>query len=148
MPLGLRPTSLPSGILIHPAIWPQQILTKNWGLCPFGGEAAGSPSNTMSLGLRPRSIASGILSIQSFGHNRCGPKFGGAPPPFGEGGAGSPSNTIWPGPRTTCKPSIILIHPTVWPQYTNVTDRTDRQQSYSTGRTILQSRPKIWREQM
>jgi len=21
-------------------------------------------------------------------------------------------------------PSIILIHPTVWPQYTNVTDRT------------------------
>jgi len=23
-------------------------------------------------------------------------------------------------------PSFILIHPTVWPQYTNVTDRTDR----------------------
>ena len=75
-----RPTSIPSGILIHPAIWPQQIWAKNWGLCPFGG-----------------------------------------------GGAGSPSNTMWPGPRPTCTPSFILIHPTVGPQYTNVTDRTDRQ---------------------
>jgi len=24
-------------------------------------------------------------------------------------------------------PNFILIHPTVWPQYTNVTDRQDRQ---------------------
>ena len=32
---GPRPTSVPSGILIHPAIWPQQIWAKNWGrLCP------------------------------------------------------------------------------------------------------------------
>jgi len=30
---GPRPTSLPSGILIHPTIWLQQI----WSLCPFGG---------------------------------------------------------------------------------------------------------------
>jgi len=43
-------------------------------------------------------------------------------------------------------PSFILIHPTVWPQYTNVTDRTDRQTqtpyailSDSTGRTVLQA---------
>jgi len=43
------------------------------------------------------------------------------------GGAESPSNTISPGPRPTCVPSGILIHPTVWPQYTNVTDRQDRQ---------------------
>ena len=41
-------------------------------------------------------------------------------------GAESPSNTMWPGPRPTCTPSFILIHPTVWPQYTNVTDRTDK----------------------
>jgi len=33
---GQRPTSVPSGILIHPAIWSQQIWAKNWGLCPFG----------------------------------------------------------------------------------------------------------------
>ena len=40
-------------------------------------------------------------------------------------------------------PSFILIHPTVWPQYTNVTDRqdreTDRQRSYSIGRTVLET---------
>jgi len=47
--------------------------------------------------------------------------------PFRGGGAGSPSNTVWPGLRSTCVPSFILIHPTVWPQCTNVTDRTDRQ---------------------
>ena len=39
------------------------------------------------------------------------------------GGAGSPSNTMSPGPRPTSMPSGIYIHPTVWPQYTNVTDR-------------------------
>ena len=27
---------MPSGILIHPAIWPQQTWAENWGLCPFG----------------------------------------------------------------------------------------------------------------
>jgi len=43
------------------------------------------------------------------------------------GGAGSPSKTTWRGPRPTCMPSFILIHSTVWPQYTNVTDRQDRQ---------------------
>ena len=50
-----------------------------------------------------------------FGHNRHGPKVGrgccGGWVP-----TGSPSNTMWPGPRPTCLPSGILIHPTVWPQ--------------------------------
>jgi len=40
-------------------------------------------------------------------------------------------------------PSFTLIHPTVWPQYTNVTDMTDRQdrtqRSDSVGRTVLQT---------
>jgi len=42
-------------------------------------------------------------------------------------------------------PSFILICPTVWPQCTNVTDRTDRQtgqerqRTDSTGRTLLQT---------
>jgi len=35
-------------------------------------------------------------------------------------------------------PSFILIHPTVWSQYTNVTDRTG-QRSDSIGRTVLQT---------
>ena len=86
------PISIPSGILIHPAIWPQQIWAENLGrFCPFGG-----------------------------------------------GRAGSPPNTVWPAPRPTRMPSFILIHPTVSPQYTNITDRTDRQRSDSIGRTVLQ----------
>jgi len=45
--------------------------------------------------------------------------------PFTWGRAGSPSNTMSPGPRPTSVPSGILIHPTVSPQYTNVTDGQD-----------------------
>jgi len=53
-----------------------------------------------------------------------GPKIGGGCyAPF-RGGAGFPSNTMWPGSRPTSIPSGILIHPTVWPQYTIVTDST------------------------
>jgi len=32
-----------------------------------------------------------------------------------------------------------LIRPTVWPQYSNVTDRQDREQSDDIGRTVLQT---------
>jgi len=53
-------------------------------------------------------------------------KMGGLLYPFPRGGAGSPSNTMWPGPRPTSVSRFILIHPTVWPQYTNVTSRIDR----------------------
>ena len=66
----------------------------------------------------------------------------GSSAPFGEGELG-PHLTMWSGaPRSTCMPSFILIRPTVWPQYTNVTyiqDRQDRQQSDSIGRTVLQT---------
>ena len=40
---------------------------------------------------------------------------------------------MWPGPRPTCVPSFVLIYPTDWPQYTNTTDRADRQ-TYRQGR--------------
>ena len=68
----------------------------------------------------------------------------GASVPLFQGSAGSPSNTMWPGPRPISMPSFILIHPTVWRQYTNVTDRQDRtgqnrQRSDSIGRTVLQT---------
>ena len=61
--------------------------------------------------------------------------------PLSVGGAGSPSNTMWPELRPTSVPSGILIHPTVWPQYNDVTDRTgqDRHRSDSIGRTVLQA---------
>jgi len=45
--------------------------------------------------------------------------------PFPLGGAGFPCNTVWCGPWPTSMTSF-MIHPTVWPQYTNVTDRQDR----------------------
>jgi len=58
---------------------------------------------------------------------------------------------MWPGPRPTCLPSFVLIRPTVWPQCTNVTDKTDRQtdrqRTDSIGRTVLQTvaqRSLIW----
>jgi len=54
------------------------------------------------------------------------------------GGAGS-HLTLSPWPRPTCVPSGILIHPTVWLQYTNVTRHIDRQRSESIGRTVLQT---------
>ena len=95
--------------------------------CPLFGEGAGSPSNTMSLGPRPTSYQLASRSFQPFGHNRYGLKIGGGLCPFWGGGTGSPSNTVWPGLRPTFVPSFILIRPTVWPQYTNVTGRTDRE---------------------
>ena len=51
------------------------------------------------------------------------PKSDGAAVPISVGAAGSRSNTVWPEPRPTSVPSGILIHPTIWPQYTNVTGR-------------------------
>ena len=58
---GPRPTSIPSDILIHAAIWPQQIWAKNWGLCPFRGGGAGSPPDTMWPWPRPTCTPSFIL---------------------------------------------------------------------------------------
>jgi len=45
----LRPTSVPSALLIHPAVWPQQTWAENWGGCPFLGE----------LGLQPTQLQCG-----------------------------------------------------------------------------------------
>jgi len=52
-----RPTSVPSGILMHPAVWPQQTWAEKWGGCcaPFRG-GAGFPSNTTS----PRPVGRGL----------------------------------------------------------------------------------------
>jgi len=95
MLLRLRPISLPNGILIYPAIWPQQIWGENWGE---------------------------------------------APPPFGQGS--------WvPIEHNVARAEAYLhakfhLGPIVWPQYTNVTDRIDRQDRQrpdSIGRTVLQT---------
>jgi len=111
------------------------------GLCPlFGGGEQGPHLTQSRLG------QVGSWSMQPFGRNRYGQKTGGLCP-FGGGGAGSPFNSMWPGPRPTCMPSFILSRPTVWLQYTNVTDnRTDRtgQRSDRIGRTVLQTVAQKW----
>ena len=82
---GPRLTFVPSGILIHSAVWPQH-MGRNWGLCPLGRGGAGSPSNTtLGRGLPSHQVAS--WSIQPYGLNKHGPEIGGSAP-FGEGELG------------------------------------------------------------
>jgi len=57
---GLRPTSVPSGILIHPAVWPRQTWVEDCGAMLLLRGRAGSPSNNVAWP-RPTSIPSGIL---------------------------------------------------------------------------------------
>ena len=70
---GPRPTIVPSGILIHPAVLPQH-RPKIGGCAPWGG--AGSKSNTMLPGRGLPSYQVASWSIQLFGHNKHGPKSG------------------------------------------------------------------------
>jgi len=90
-----RLTSVPSDILIHPAVWPQQTLAENWGLCTFRGGGAGSPSNTVAYAeayLRTKWHLDPCSRLTAINVGR---KLG-APPLFGEVGAGSPSTTKLP----------------------------------------------------
>jgi len=76
---GLMPTSVPSGILINPAIWPQQTWAKiGGGLCPLLW-GAGYPSNKMWPGLRSTSAASGILIHPAVWPQYMGRKVGAVP---------------------------------------------------------------------
>jgi len=118
-------TSVPSGILIHPVLFGHNRHgPKSGGCCAhFAGgwvainvawaEAYLSTMWHLSPSSRRATRDMGLkLGAVTFGGER-----------------GSTSNTMWPGPRPTSTPSGILIHPTVWPQYNNVTDtvrQTDR----------------------
>jgi len=91
------------------------------GCAPFWGELGSHLTQCcLGQGQPPYQVVS--WSIKLFGHNRHGPKIGRAVPLLGRG-AESPSNTMWPGMKAARTPSFILIRPTVWPQYTNVTHR-------------------------
>jgi len=85
---------MPSGILIHPAVWPQ-----------YMGEKVG-------YAVRPPFWGEWVSSELQTGAENLGA------PPLLEQGAGSPSNTTWPGLRPTYLSSGILFHPAVWPQQT------------------------------
>ena len=63
---GLRSTSVPSAILIHPAIWPQQTWTKNGG-CPVWGLGPHLTQCGRGQGLPPCQVSS--WSIQPLGHS-------------------------------------------------------------------------------
>ena len=113
---GPRSTSVPSGVFIHPVVWPQRTLDKNWGGCaPLGeGKLGPHPTQTrLGWGLPPYQVAS--WWIQPFGDNKNEPKIRGLPPFWGRG-TGTPSSTMWLGPRPTSMPCGILIYPAVWPQ--------------------------------
>ena len=64
-----RPSSIPSDILSHAAIWPPQIWAENWGLCPFGGGELGPhlTKRGQGRGLPARQVSS--WSVQPFGHS-------------------------------------------------------------------------------
>ena len=116
MRFGTRTTFVPSGILIHPAVWPQQTWAENWGLCPLFGEGELGPHLAqcgLGRGLPPYQVAS--WSMQPFGHNRHRPKIGGLSPLFGRE-TGFPSNTMSLGSRPTSTPTGILIDRAIWPQ--------------------------------
>ena len=69
---GPRPSSIPCNMLIHAAIWPQQIWAENWGLCPFGRGGAGSHliQNGHCRGLAAYQVSS--WSVQPWlDKNRC-----------------------------------------------------------------------------
>ena len=113
-----RSTSVPSGVFIYPAVWPQQTWAKNWvgWVCRFFLGAAGSPSNTKSPGPRPTSIPSGILVHEAVWPQRTMAKNWGLCP-F-RGGELGPHLTQCRSrrPTPTSVPSGILIHAAVWPQ--------------------------------
>ena len=102
---GLRPTFVPSGILVDPAVWPQQTWAENWGFCPLEGVELGPRQTQCCLGRDLPLYQVASWSIQLFDHNKHGQKVWGCAP---FRGAGSPSSTMWPGPRPTAIPSGIL----------------------------------------
>ena len=78
------PTSVRSGILIHPAVWPQQTWAEKLGAADFlFGREVGYTSNTMSPGPRPTSLLSGILihrALWPMATTNMGQKVGVVPP--------------------------------------------------------------------
>jgi len=102
---GPRPTSVPSCILIHPDVWPQETWSKIWGCAPLE-EGGGFPFNTIWRRTMPTSVTNfnfvwlqqapihGPRIIRT--HSKLAPvnfECGGCFAPF-RGGAISPSNTV------------------------------------------------------
>ena len=113
---GPRPTFVPSGILIHPPVWPQQTWAKNWGALPLGGR--------WSCVRIKHNVARAEAYLRTKWHLdpssrwaiiEMGRKLGDCVP-FGRGPV-SPSNTVSFRPMPTSLPSGVLIHPAIWRQH-------------------------------
>jgi len=108
---GPRPTCVPSGILIHAAVWPQQTWTGKWG---WGLSLLGELSPRLTQCRWSEANFSTKWHLDPSSHlatTDMGRKLGGCAP-LGE--LGPYLTQCRPGP--TCLPSGILIHPAVWPQ--------------------------------
>ena len=117
---GPRLTSIPSVILIYPAVWPHQTWAENGGVVPFFWGDLGPHVTQCGLGRVLPLYQLASCSTQTFCHNRHRPKNrGGCCALFGGwGGAGSQSNTTLPELRPTSVSSGILIYLAIWPQWT------------------------------
>jgi len=106
---GRRPTFVPCGILIHPALSPQQTWVEIWGLCPLLGEGSWVP------------IRGSWVPIQ---HNAAG--------------AEAYLRTKWhldaSSTLATIDPSNRLA--TIHQRYRSTEDRIHRQRSDSIGQTV------------
>ena len=66
---GLRPSYIPSGILIHAVIWPQRIWAEKWvGMCPFGEGKLGPHLIQCGQGRGLPAYQVSSRSVQPFGH--------------------------------------------------------------------------------
>jgi len=109
-----RFTSVPSGILTHPAVSPQQTWAKNWlGAVPLFPRSWVPIEHKVALAEAYLHTKWHLNPSSHLATTDMGRKLEEGLGPVGGGGAGSPSNTMWPGPRPTCMPSFILIRPTV-----------------------------------
>ena len=95
---------------------------------PTGGVLRRSTKCHVTATKRKTCIANKSSAVNQIGDHLAtidmGRKLGGVSLFSGGGAELGPHNTMWPELRPTSMPSFILVHPTVWPQYINVTDRT------------------------
>jgi len=123
---GLRPTSIPSAILIHPAVWPQQSWAKNWGAAvPFLGRA-GSPCSRLATADTGRKLG----GLCPFWGRQLGPHLTQC------GRAEAYLHVKFHLDPSNCLATVYERH--------RQTNRTDRQRSDGIGQTVLQTVSQQW----
>jgi len=124
--ISAKPTRVQQ-LLRWATVWPQEAWAEKWGAAVPLSVGGLDPHLTQcgqgrGLYLRTRWYLDPSSRLATRDMSR---KLGLCPPFFFGGGLGSHLTQMWPGRRPTSVPSVMLIHPTVWLQYTNVTSRQD-----------------------